>query len=378
MKIGIIGFGGAGQAHYRRFVTFPGVTVAKVFEPKPEKRAAWQGQYAEIAFAASRDELLDAADLVSICTPDDVHVDDALACIRAGKHTLVEKPMVTTRGDAEKIAAALREKPSIVFGVHHQMRFVPAFVAARELLQRGQLGTLLAIEADYLHDMRKRATLFDDWRVKPESAQNIVLGGLSHTLDLLRWVAADEVEEIHAFDGHRGWPDYPGIDTVAATLRFRSGAIGRTFETIASSGPQRNTLAVYGTHGQLRDNVHWPENGGPRLLCVPRSLAARRHERYALPLVNLVLRLRMFRNYPLSAYEHDEGCLRLLREFIACARGGRPFSVGVEEGLRAVELCLACIESQRSGQPVILPLIGNIYRAAPLTPVISPQAGRGC
>lgn len=355
MKVGIIGFGGAGQAHYRRFSMLPGVTVAKVFEPKPDKREQWRPQFPGVSFAASREELLDASDMVSICTPDHAHIGDALAAIRAGRHTLVEKPMVTTRVDAAKIMAALRENPRVVFGVHHQMRFVPTFAAARGLLQRGELGTLLVLEADYLHDMRERATRYDNWRVRPESVQNVALGGLSHTLDLLRWVAADEVEEVHAAGGHRGWPEYPEVDTMLASMRFRSGALGRTFITIASSGPQRNTLAVYGTRGQVRDNVHWPDRGAtPRLTVVPNSLAFLRRERYALPLVGLALRLPMFRNYPLSAYEHEEACRRLLHEFIACAREGRPFSVGVEEGRRAVDLCLACVESQRSAGPVKL------------------------
>ena len=360
MKIGIIGFGGAGQAHYRRFVTLPGVSVARVFEPKPDNRAKWQKQFPQITFATSREELLNAVDLVSICTPDHLHAGDALAAIGAGKHTLVEKPMVTTRGDAEQIAVALQINPRVVFGVHHQMRFIPAFVAARDLLQRGELGTLLALEADYLHDMRERATLFDDWRVRPEGFQQIGLGGLSHTLDLLRWVAADEIAEVHAYGGHNGWPEYPDIDTMTATLRFRCGAIGRTFMTIASPGPQRNTLAVYGSNGQVRDNVLWPaRRTRPRLTVVPRSLAARKRDRAGLAIAGLLTRFSMFRNYPLSAYEHDEASLRLVREFILCARDGRPFSIGVEDGRRAVDLCLACIESQRGGRPVALPMIGK-------------------
>lgn len=354
MKVGIIGFGGAGQAHYRRFLTMPDATIAKVFEPKPERRARWQLQFPGVVFAASRDDLIEAADVVSICTPDHTHAEYAMASIRAGRHTLVEKPMVTTREDAGRIAAALRENPKVVFGVHHQMRYVPAFAAARDLLRREELGTLLELEADYLHDMRERATLFDDWRVRPESVQDIALGGLSHTLDLMRWVAADEVEEVCAFGGHCGWPEYPEQDTMAVTLRFRCGAIGRTFMTIASRGPQRNTLAVYGTKGQVCDNVYWPEHGRPRLTGVPRSLAGSRRERYTLPLMNLLLRLPMFRGYPLSIYEHEEASLILLREFVSCARDGRPFPIGVADGQCATELCLACIESQRTGQVVRL------------------------
>lgn len=351
MKIGLIGFGGAGQAHHRRLLTLPGVTVPAVFEPKPALQDRWRAQFPTVSFASSRDELLDRVDAVSICTPDHAHVDDALAAIKAGRHTLVEKPMVTTAADGARIAAALAEAPRVIFGVHHQMRFIPAFAAARDLLRRGELGDLVAIEADYLHDMRERATKFDDWRVRPESVQNIALGGLSHTLDLLRWVAGDEVAEVQAVGGHRGWPAYPDVDTIAATLRFRNGVVGRTFKTIASAGPQRNTLALYGTEGQVRDNVYWPRQSGPRLTCVPNSLALLRRERWTLPLAGLLVRLPMFRDYPLTAYEHDAACLRLLAEFIACAREGRPFTVGVEEARRAVALCLACIEAQRSGQP---------------------------
>jgi hypothetical protein len=60
----------------------------------------------------------------------------------------------------------------------------------------------------------------------------------------------------------------------------------------------------------------------------------------------------MFRGYPLSAYEHDVACLQLLREFLDCVGESRPFPVGLDEGGRAVDLCLACIESQHTGRPV--------------------------
>lgn len=355
MKVGIIGFGGAGQAHYRRFITLPGVVVDCVFEPKPANRARWQAQYPEVHFTSSREELLDRVEVVSICTPDHVHVDDILACIAAGRHTLVEKPMVTNAADAGKIAAALGPRPNMTFGIHHQMRFVPAFAIARGMVERGELGAVVAVEADYLHDMRQRATRFDDWRVRPESVQSVALGGLSHTLDLLRWVAGVEVAEVYTAGGHIGWPDYPDVDTLAATLQFRNGALGRTFKTIASAGPQRNSLAVYGTQGQVRDNVHWNSAGIPRLTCVPRSLALLKRDRLPLPLLGMLTKLRMFQNYPLSSYEHDEACLRLLRDFLNAARTGRPFAVGVNEGRRAIQLCCACIESQRSGKPVHLP-----------------------
>ncbi|TWT34571.1 putative oxidoreductase YhhX [Blastopirellula retiformator] len=317
--------------------------VTSVFDPEIDTEK--QSEFPEVHFAADYSSFLDNLDAVSICSPDHLHADYAVTSIGRGVATLVEKPMVTTASQIEAIGAAL-EQNRVTFGVHHQMRFVESFVAARKLVQSGELGEILAIHADYVHDMRKRATKFHNWRVNPNCPQNIVLGGLSHTLDLIRWIMDEPVDCVSSFSSQKGWDDYPDAVTTQVTLRFRSGTIANTFKTIASAGPQRNTLAIYGTQGQIHNNWFRDKSGELHELVGRRNLGfvGKLRDRF---IERSLRRDTSARDYPWSSYEHEQGCFSLLGEFTDAVRGSRQFSIGFDEGKATIELCLRCIDAQQ-------------------------------
>jgi predicted dehydrogenase len=392
INIGILGFGGAGIAHARRFSSLEGVNISLVYDPKLTMIKERADKYSEFAFTDKVEEILKSSiDAVSICTPEHTHFQYARMAVEHGLHVLVEKPMFVNRDECSQFEKIMKGS-DLVFGVHHQMRYIPAFRAARDLVQSGQLGEILMIEADYIHDMRERATRFDDWRFDEKDPQNIVLSGMSHTLDMIRWILDEDPCKVVAFSGHRGWPEYPDIDTVSVMLKFSSGVLGKTTKTIASRGPQRNTLAIYGTNGQIHnnifrndigkivittdakmggcfDNISLRKNNGssekkelnfsqiltnqfknrPRsLIQVPgwlKALALRGLKTPITPLTRQLIKSPRFRDYPFSVYEHDYACQALINDFVAAVRGLKKFPVDFSEGRAAVELCLSCIES---------------------------------
>ncbi len=83
-------------------------------------------------------------DLVSIVTPPYLHCQQFKAALAAGKHVLVDKPMCLNSTEAEEMlhAATAVADPQRVIMVDHEMRFAPAFVRARDLVQSGALGVL--------------------------------------------------------------------------------------------------------------------------------------------------------------------------------------------------------------------------------------------
>jgi predicted dehydrogenase len=329
------------------------VAVVKIFDPKLkrlEDRLGDSPHARSIAFSNSLNGFWDDLDIVSICTPEHTHFEYAAEAVRRGLHTLVEKPMFVTRKECDEIGALLKGY-SGVFGVHHQMRYVPAFKAARELVARGRVGQVVAMQADYIHDMRYRATMYDDWRLDSLHPENIVLSGMCHTLDLLRWIAGEMPDRVVAMAGHRGWPEYPEVDSVMAILHFPSGIIATTAKTIASRGPQRNTLIVYGTNGQVHNNVFRDADGHLTITAgsLPITGLWGQLSKYLGPVAS---RAPHFREFPFSVYDHEAVCYALLQEYLDAVRGAREFSVGFEEGRTAVEMCLACIESYRESRPV--------------------------
>jgi predicted dehydrogenase len=349
IKFAVLGFGGAGRAHVQRLQSIGGTEVKVVYDPKILQFREVTKKYPGIKFTHNLDDLfLNELDAVSICTPDHTHFEYAKTAVKNNLHTLVEKPMFVTEKQCVEMENIL-ENNNVIFGVHHQMRYIPVFRAAYELVRQGSLGEIVTIEADYIHDMRQRATAFDDWRIDRENPQNIVLGGLSHTIDLMRWIANEEVEDVFSFAGHKGWRDYPDVDTVIASLRFKSGTIGKATMTISSSGPQRNTIAVYGTEGQIHNNIFRDTHGVISFTYNPDSGFKRK---LIMKLLTHFLKRRpsILRDYPFSIYEHEVACKALLSEFLSAVRIGEPFPIGFAEGSKTIKLCLGVIESYKNNK----------------------------
>jgi len=128
---------------------------AKAFAEACVQRPAAFGSYEELA--ASRD-----VDIVYIATPHNRHRDDALLCLRAGKHVLVEKPLALNRAQAEEIAAEAKRRGLFAMEAFWT-RFLPASVSLMERLRGGELGEPSMIVADlsFRRDYDPASRLFD-------------------------------------------------------------------------------------------------------------------------------------------------------------------------------------------------------------------------
>lgn len=354
IEVAVVSAGGAGRAHIQRFVKNPRVNLVAIYDPREEmlKEFSWLESAGGYTTTEYRELLEDnRIELISICSPDHTHVEYAKNAVEAGKHVLVEKPMATTLEQCEELRRTL-EGARIKFGVHHQMRYVPCFRKAKEILGSGRLGTPLIIEADYVHDMRERATRFDSWRLGKSEPQEVVLGMSSHTIDLIRWMVDEEVEEVFAYATHVGWEEYPTYDTVMVLLKFRDNIIGKTMSTIACRRTQMNTLYIYGVDGCIVDNLLITRNGLEEIF---HKLPA---ESPGAKLRSIQARMlsasNKMQNYPFTIYEHEKACKDLLDDYLECIIEDREFGVGFSEGAYTVEICLACAESYKTGKPVKL------------------------
>jgi len=246
LNVAIISVGGAGRAHIKRFSKNLNSRIRAVFDPKKENLRDFQWVEENGGYVTTDYEKIlndESVNVISVCSPDYTHFGHAIAAIKAGKHVLVEKPLAISLKECEKLQLAASNSDK-VFGVHHQMRYVPCFLQARRCVTNGQIGVPYIVEADYIHDMRERAILHDNWRVDSKHPQKVALGASSHTIDLARWILNDEVVEVFSYATHIGWPDYPDKDTVVTLLKFSQGTIGKVTSTIACQCPQLNLKLV--------------------------------------------------------------------------------------------------------------------------------------
>ncbi len=189
----------------------------------------------------------DDVDAVAICTPNHLHEPIAVAAAEAGKHVLVEKPMAVSLAAADRMIAAA-ERAGVVLMPAHNVRFAPAFVAASEAVQRGDIGEVTGVRAAFGHGGPHLWAPAATWFRDPSQAGGGALLDLGvHVADLLRAVLADEITSVAALLHHDGVVD----DDAHVVARFARGTVG-SFHTSwrARPGPDHQ-LTIVGTEGTL-------------------------------------------------------------------------------------------------------------------------------
>ena len=383
MRIGIIGFGGAGQAHYFYFACIAGCRVTKILDPKPAAAERATVCARDAIFCSEEERFWPDLDAVVVCTPDATHASYIVKALERGLHVLVEKPLTDSVEGLCAIRRAAAASPSQVVAVVHQMRFVPLHKRIKALTAAGSLGTLSYLEGYYVHDLTTRAFQNDRWRAE-DNATPLVYSGC-HFVDLLRWFAGEEIVEVFAAANHRAFPEYPESDLNLVTMRFASGAIGKVVVAFGEAGPQDHSVRVAGSEATVRNNLLYRRDGRlgevlhrpmvfqPALLAGPDKRGGQsryRQLRTNLPpylFARTVEALRVLARrpnaeygaagYPVRLYEHSFACVEAITDFVMAIRDRRAPLCSIEESGRTVLACLAGVESYRTNRPVaVLPL----------------------
>lgn len=364
--IGIVGLGGAGRAHAARFRRNPAVRKIIGYDVRAEAVVD-----AGCEVATSLQDLLSRVDAVSICTPDHLHLEGILAAMRAGKHVLVEKPMVASHAEAIVLERELRAHPDLVFSVHHQMRHAPAFERAKDLIESGVLGRVFYMEANYWHDMTERSSMYDDWRMK--HGQSLIFGHGCHPLDLIMHLAGSAPTQHSTHLARIGF-DTSAAEYTSATslLTFPSGLVAKVHVNSCCIYPQYNDLVVLGDQGSYVDGILFRggrfqhkagffRSGQPHVslnvvsLRLPRFLISLAFNVYLRSIelgwrvwaatMNWVsVRLMShpdfgFRRYPMTVYNHDGACQTIIDNFVAAVHGRANVLVGFADAERVIRLC---------------------------------------
>lgn len=251
--IGIVGLG-EGKGLIKGLQGHPDLKVRAVCDVNEALRREVQRVYAvphgygDIRELVQREDI----DIVAIYTPDQLHVQHIQAAFEAGKHVLCTKPLVNALEEAREVIELTRQHPGTKLMVGQSSRFFGPMRRQRAAYEAGKLGDVYFAEAHYVHDMR---WFYGDRPWAREGGFDLIFGGCSHPVDLVRWYMGDVVE-VHAYGdrsliGERA--GFHGHDTFVVNLRFESGRIGRVLGFYGLEQPHQRRpwieLAVYGTSG---------------------------------------------------------------------------------------------------------------------------------
>lgn len=287
--IGLVALGWMGRLHTRGYRAlrerYPELGVRPRLVVAAEASAAGRADAVERfgferAVAHYREVLADpCVDVVSICTPNYLHHEVAMAAVAAGKPFWIEKPMGVNAAQSREIARAA-ETAGLVTGVGFNYRHQPAIQHSRDLIRSGRLGRLtnarIWLLADYASSPEGPLT----WRFSREQGGAGVVGDLmSHGVDLANYLVG-RVGSLTAmtdtFITDRPLPLEQGVGHSAVRLSHERGAVenedhvavlartdGGVVVTLEASrvahGPRAEyVVEVYGTCGSLRWNYEAP------------------------------------------------------------------------------------------------------------------------
>jgi len=308
VKAAVIGCGSWGRNHARVYNELPDVELIAVSDLNPQT-AQQIGERYNTTYHTDPNAIIENPniDLVSICTPTVTHADIAIAAIKAGKHVLVEKPMTNTVAEAKRLIRAAEEHHTKL-AVGFVERYNPAVQEAIKRVQAGEIGdVILAISRRV---SRSPGRIGDVGVVKDLAI---------HDIDIVDHLFGDQAQSIYAVAGsiQHKFEDYAQIN-----INF-----GENRNAIVSTNwltPRRiRTLIITGTEGII--NVE-----------------------YTTQQITIENNTQLIQPY----LPYQEPLLIELKSLTDAIRNDTSPQVTGEDGLRALRICEAALQSAKSGKQI--------------------------
>ena len=227
IKVALIGAGVWGQTHASLYNEHPYVELAGVCDIVKDRAAYIANKFgikSENIFTCHKDMIKNCDfDVAAIVTPDFLHREFVVDCAEANKNIICEKPVATTREDVLAIMESVN-KNNVRLMVDLHNRFSPAFAAAKESVDNGEIGDV------YHAYFRLNDTKYVPTQMLSWSEKSSVLWFLgSHSVDTLRWIFNSEVKRVYSVS-RKGVLEKLGVnieDFYMTTLEFENGCVAQ-------------------------------------------------------------------------------------------------------------------------------------------------------
>lgn len=331
MKIGILSFAHIHAESYAWHLgRMPGVEFLGIADDDPARGEDAARRYHTRFFLSFADLLAAGPDAVVVCAENTRHRPLVEMAAQAGVHVLCEKPLATTLADGQAMVEACA-RAGVILMTAFPMRFSAPILEVKALLDRGQLGKVLAANTTNQGQLPRR---YRAWFVDPALAGGgAVFDHTVHLADLLRWLLRDEVVEVYAQTNRIMHGDTVEVETGGLLLlTFADGA----FVSIDCSWSRP---------------ANYPSWGGLTMELIGQKgvvhVDAFRQ--------NLTLYSNRDEHPSWLSWQSDPD-RAMLEEFIAAVAARRTPRVTGYDGYKAMEVALAAYRSAATGAVVRLPL----------------------
>jgi len=327
IKAAVIGVGSMGRNHARIYDELEEVSLLAVCDEDAEQASRVAARYRADHYSDHMDMLdQEKPDLVSVVVPTELHHQVALDVIERGKHLLVEKPLADTVSHAKEIIQRAHDR-GVLLMVGHVERFNPAVSELRSRLEDGQLGKMFQIHARRLGPFPHRVR-----------DVGVVIDLATHDLDVMCHLTGADVVRVYAETEQEIHTDHE--DSLSGLLRFDNGVVG-VLDVNWLTPTKVRELYVTGERGMfvvnyLTQDLYLYENehvkGDWDRLGMLKGVGE-----------GNMIKLRIAKKEPLYVE---------LESFVGCVRQGSEPPVTGDDGVRALALARAMVQSGRGHKTV--------------------------
>ncbi len=222
IKVGIIGTGTIGRQAAAYLSSSPYAELVAISDISEKRGREVAKTFRLDEYYKDYNEMLRKAsiDVVFIATPDFAHREPLIACAKAGKSILVEKPLAIDLDEADMIVEAV-EKYNIKLMVNYRMRWCPSYIEAKTQISKGNLGEIVLAYAKK-DDTIAVSTENIKWVEQTSPASFLS----SHDIDAVRWFIGSEASEVYASGVSKVLKkrNINTFDAIQALVKFKSGA----------------------------------------------------------------------------------------------------------------------------------------------------------
>ncbi len=249
LRVGVIGAGGMGGRHATNIAhRISGATVSGIFDMDAARASEVARECGDAQVFNSANALIESAeiDAVVIASPDSTHAALALACVRAGKPVLCEKPLAPSAAEALAVVEAEVNGGKKLIQLGFMRQYDPAHVKVKQALDGGKIGRLLMFRGVHCNLHNPDNPYFS-------GVHAVATNAAVHDFHSARWLMGQEITHVHA-QAVAGEPHPEGAGgcrLLLAQLTMADGAIGIVEMNVDSGYGYDVKVEVTGSQGSI-------------------------------------------------------------------------------------------------------------------------------
>ncbi|UKN03333.1 Gfo/Idh/MocA family oxidoreductase [Paracrocinitomix mangrovi] len=254
IKFAVLGCGHIGKRHATMITLNPESELVALVDVAPKENLGL-GEFQDIPFFKSEDDLLISGiefDVLSICTPNGLHSDQANKALDAGYHVVCEKPMGLSKDKCEGVIFKALQNSKQVFCVM-QNRYSPPSVWLKDIVERKLMGDIYMVQINCYWNRDERYYTGKTWKGTQDLDGGTLFTQFSHFIDIMYWLFGDikNIQGKFADFNHKNLTDFE--DSGFVNFEFVNGGMGSiNYSTAIWNSNLESSITIVGEKGSVK------------------------------------------------------------------------------------------------------------------------------